>query len=101
MRPRDLGIGHLFERVRDAIIVADAHTGRIVLWNPAATEIFGYSVSEALEMNVEELVPERLRERHERAWPVTTKPDMDLMSTRANYSICRRCGRAARRSASR
>jgi PAS domain S-box-containing protein len=64
LRPRDLGIGHLFERVRDAIIVADAHTGRIVLWNPAATEIFGYSVSEALEMNVEELVPERFRERH-------------------------------------
>jgi len=64
LRPRDLGIGHLFERVWDAVIVADAYTGRIVLWNPAATEIFGYSVSEALEMNVEELVPERLRERH-------------------------------------
>ncbi len=64
LRPRDLGIGHLFERVRDAVIVADAHTGRIVLWNQAATGIFGYSVPEALEMNVEELVPERLRERH-------------------------------------
>src|SRR5918997_896828 len=63
-RPQDLGIGHLFERVRDAVIVADAQTGRIVLWNPAATEIFGYSVSEALEMEVAELVPERLRERH-------------------------------------
>ena len=64
LRPQDLGIGDLFERVRDAVIVADAHTGRIVLWNSAATEIFGYSVPEALEMNVEELVPERLRERH-------------------------------------
>src|SRR5918997_2189092 len=63
-RPQDLGIGHLFEPMRDAVIVADAQTGRIVLWNPAATEIFGYSVSEALEMDVEELVPERLRERH-------------------------------------
>ncbi len=63
-RPQDLGIGHLFERVRDAVIVADAHTGRIVLWNQAATEVFGYSVTEALEMNVEELVPERLRELH-------------------------------------
>ncbi len=39
--PQDLGIGRLFERVRDAVIVADAHSGRIVLWNPAATEIFG------------------------------------------------------------
>lgn len=64
MRPQDLGIGHLFQRVRDAVVVADAQTGRIVLWNPAAAEIFGYSVDEALEMNVEELVPERLRGRH-------------------------------------
>jgi PAS domain S-box-containing protein len=64
LRPQDLGIEHLFERVRDAVVVADAHTGRIVLWNQAAAEIFGYSVPEALEMNVEELVPERLRERH-------------------------------------
>ncbi len=34
------------------------------MWNPAATEIFGYPTSEALEMNVEALVPEHLRERH-------------------------------------
>ncbi len=52
------------ESVREAVIVADAHTGRIVLWNPAATEIFGYPTSEALEMDVEALVPERLKERH-------------------------------------
>ncbi len=64
LRPQDLGIGRLFENVRDAVIVADAHTGRIVLWNPAATEIFGYPTFEALEMNVEALVPEHLKERH-------------------------------------
>lgn len=64
LRPRDLGIGRLFEKVRDAVIVADAYTGRIVLWNPAATEIFGYSTFEALEMDVEALVPECLKERH-------------------------------------
>jgi hypothetical protein len=32
MRPEDLGIGRLFERVRDAVIVADAATQQIVLW---------------------------------------------------------------------
>ncbi len=65
MRPQDLGIGKLFETVRDAVIVADASTGRIVLWNPAASEIFGYSSSEALDgLDVEALVPERLKERH-------------------------------------
>jgi diguanylate cyclase (GGDEF)-like protein/PAS domain S-box-containing protein len=64
MKPRDLGIGRLFESIRDAVIVAEATTGRIVLWNPAATEIFGYSSSEALEMNVEALVPGRLKAQH-------------------------------------
>src|SRR5919107_6417031 len=64
IRPQDLGIGRLFERVRDAGIVAEA-TGKIVLWNPAATEIFGYSPSEALEMNVEALVPDHLKKLHQ------------------------------------
>ena len=48
IRPEALGIGKLFERIRDAVIVADAETQQIVLWNPAATRIFGYSASEAL-----------------------------------------------------
>jgi PAS domain S-box-containing protein len=64
IRPRDLGIGRLFEGVRDAVIVAEASTGRIVLWNPAATEIFGYSPSEALDLRVESLVPEPLKAQH-------------------------------------
>ncbi len=65
MRPQDLGIGRLFESVRDAVVVAVANTGRIVLWNPAATEIFGYSASEALELRIEALVPERLKVQHQ------------------------------------
>src|SRR5918997_3822531 len=62
--PQDLGIGKLFEAVRDAVVVADAHTGRIVLWNPAASKIFGYSRTEALGLFVEALIPQHLRERH-------------------------------------
>jgi PAS domain S-box-containing protein len=64
LRPRDLGIGRLFERIQDAVIVADARTQRIVLWNPAATRMFGYSPSEALELKVEALVPESLKAQH-------------------------------------
>ena len=64
MHPEDLGIGTLFERIRDAAIVADTETQRIVLWNPAATNIFGYSVSEALRLRVEALVPARLKDQH-------------------------------------
>ncbi len=61
---QDLGIGRLFDDVRDAIVVVDLHSGEILLWNPAASKIFGYPLSEALGMRVEELVPERLRARH-------------------------------------
>ena len=64
LAPRDLGIGRLFESIRDAVIVADANTGGIVLWNPAAEEIFGYSTAEVLGMSVEELVPDYLKARH-------------------------------------
>jgi PAS domain S-box-containing protein len=64
LRPEDLGFGRLFERIRDAVIVADAKTQRIVLWNAAAAKMFGYSASEALELRVEELVPEPLKAAH-------------------------------------
>jgi PAS domain S-box-containing protein len=64
LRPEDLGFGRLFERIRDAVIVADASTQRIVLWNAAAAKMFGYSASEALNKRVEELVPEPLKDAH-------------------------------------
>jgi two-component system sensor histidine kinase/response regulator len=64
LAPQDLGMGRLFESIRDAVIVADADTGRMVLWNPAAENIFGYSGAEAVGMSVEELVPDYLKARH-------------------------------------
>jgi PAS domain S-box-containing protein len=64
LRPEDLGFGKLFERIQDAVIVADANTQRIVLWNAAAATMFGHSSSEALKMRVEELVPEPLKDAH-------------------------------------
>ena len=64
MRPQELEFGSLFDKVHDAVIVADAKTQRIVLWNPAAEKILGYSASEALGMRVEALVPEYLKERY-------------------------------------
>jgi PAS domain S-box-containing protein len=64
MRPEDLGIDKLFGRIRDAVIVADAQTQRIVVWNPAATDIFGYSISEGLELSIEALVPKPLKAQH-------------------------------------
>ena len=48
----------------DAVIAGDASVGRIVLWNPAAERLFGYSADEALGMPIEALVPPPLKGRH-------------------------------------
>lgn len=77
-------MGRLFECVRDAVIVADANTGRMVLWNPAAEEIFGYSSVEALGMSVEELVPDYLRARHRAARHLTSSAMIGGDSTLAS-----------------
>ena len=60
-----MGFGKVFEVICDGVIVADAETQRIVLWNSAATSILGYSSSEALSgMRVEDLVPECFKAQH-------------------------------------
>lgn len=46
------------------LVVADARSGRIVLWNPAAEAMFGYSAAEAAGRLIEALVPEGLLQRH-------------------------------------
>jgi diguanylate cyclase (GGDEF)-like protein/PAS domain S-box-containing protein len=51
----------LLENVSDAVVVVDASSGRIVLWNAAATKIFGYSSSEARHHSWTVIVPERLK----------------------------------------
>ena len=62
--PHQLGLGAVFFRTRDAVIVADASLGRIVLWNDAAAHMFGYTAAEAVGLLVEDLVPEELKAQH-------------------------------------
>jgi PAS domain S-box-containing protein len=52
----DLGAGWLFAGIRDAVVVADAADGRIALWNPAATELFGFSSDEVLGQPLPDLL---------------------------------------------
>lgn len=47
----------------DAIVSVDG-SGRIILWNPAASEMFGYAREEALRTKAEELIPREYRESH-------------------------------------
>ena len=53
----------LFAAYPDALVVADAR-GAIVLANPAAAHLFGYSVDELVALNVDALVPDGIRPRH-------------------------------------
>lgn len=53
----------LVQGMGDAVVVADPD-GRIVLWNAAATRIFGYSEAEAMGQPLDLITPERLRARH-------------------------------------
>jgi len=55
-RPEDFGIGRLFEHIKDAVIVADAKSERILLWNRGAAEMFGYSRDESQNMKLHQLV---------------------------------------------
>ncbi len=52
----DFGSGWLFASMLDAIVVAEADTARIVLWNPAATALFGLGPEQALQHSLADLV---------------------------------------------
>lgn len=58
-----VNLAQLIDCIGDAVIVADAQE-KIVLWNAAATRIFGYSEEEALGNTLDLIVPERQRQRH-------------------------------------
>jgi PAS domain S-box-containing protein len=51
----------------DAIILADQE-GIIRLWNKGAEIIFGFSPAEAIGQSLHIIIPENLRERHDRGY---------------------------------
>lgn len=55
----------LFDASAEALILADSN-GRILLTNPVAQDMFGYSEEELTGIQIEMLVPARLREHHRR-----------------------------------
>src|SRR5262249_13345786 len=60
----ELKLGVLIDRVIDAVIVARLDSGRIVLWNPAAEKLFGYTAEEAVGRSIEMLMPEPIAHLH-------------------------------------
>nr|WP_310734662.1 PAS domain S-box protein [Azohydromonas caseinilytica] len=61
MRP--VNFEQLVRSMGDAVIVTDA-AGAVVLWNEAATRIFGFSEADAMGQSLDLIIPERQRGRH-------------------------------------
>lgn len=68
----NIDLHQLIECVGDAVIVADANE-KIVLWNPAATRIFGFSEAEALSNTLDLIVPERQLQKHNEGYSHSMK----------------------------
>jgi PAS domain S-box-containing protein len=58
-----LDLQALVQAAGDAIIAA-APDGTIILWNPAAERMFGFTAGEALGRSLDLIIPERFRNRH-------------------------------------
>ncbi len=59
----NLDLEALVAAVGDAIVACDRE-GSIVLWNPGAERMFGFSEEEALGQSLDIIIPERLKARH-------------------------------------
>jgi diguanylate cyclase (GGDEF)-like protein/PAS domain S-box-containing protein len=62
--PQTFGIGRLFWDLHEAIIVGDATTGMVILWNPGAERLFGYPADEIVGQTIETVVPPELWSAH-------------------------------------
>ena len=63
---------HALEISPDAVIVLD-RKGDVVYWNQGATDTFGYTSQDMLGHNLDAIIPEKLRERHNEAYALYVK----------------------------
>ncbi len=80
------------ESAIDAIISAD-HTGVIVSWNKAATNILGYTEEEAVGQNLEMIIPERFHDAHRNGMARFTKTgEAHVIGTTVELAACTKGG---------
>lgn len=59
------GVGAtLLQKTSDAVLVVHVDSGRVVMCNPAAEALLGYTAGEAVGMHVDDFVPEDIRPYH-------------------------------------
>jgi PAS domain S-box-containing protein len=74
----------LLDAIGDAVVVCDA-AGKVIVWNPAAERLFGFTQAEAMGQRMDMIVPERLRKRH---WDGYDK-SMQTGTTRYGHDVLR------------
>jgi PAS domain S-box-containing protein len=74
----------LVQAIGDGVVVANAD-GKIVLWNPAAERIFGFTQAEAMGQSLDIIIPQRQQPRH---WDGFTKT-METGQTRYGNDVLR------------
>jgi PAS domain S-box-containing protein len=80
------------ESAIDAIISAD-HTGQIISWNKAATNILGYTEEEAVGQQLELIIPERFHEAHNTGMKRFTETgEAHVIGTTVELAACTRSG---------
>src|SRR5438105_3339714 len=78
----------LFVHARDALVLADVASGRITRWNPAAEELFGYTLAQAVGRPIEMLMtPAVARLHHERVGHYLRTGETDILATRTPLGV--------------
>jgi PAS domain S-box-containing protein len=80
----DIDLNALVNAIGDAVVVSDAQ-GQVIVWNPAAERLFGFSEAEAMGQSMDMIIPERLRKRH---WEGFDK-SMATGTTRYGHDVLR------------
>ncbi len=80
----DIDLNALVSAIGDAVVVSDAK-GKVIVWNPAAERLFGFTEAEALGQSMDMIIPERLRKRH---WDGFDK-SMQTGTTRYGHDVLR------------
>jgi PAS domain S-box-containing protein len=80
----NIDLNALVSAIGDAVVVSDAE-GKVIVWNPAAERMFGFTEAEALGQSMDMIIPERLRKRH---WEGFDK-SMETGTTRYGHDVLR------------
>jgi PAS domain S-box-containing protein len=81
-------VDQILFHMRDALVVADVCSGRILRWNPAAERLFGYTMSQAIGRPMDMLMPAPVARIHrERISHYARTGEAHVLAARASIGV--------------